>query len=104
MPEGVSPPWFTTILCHYACLLCKPASVMGAGSCLSSSSEVSAEDRISEVCEEGGAERLQDAVRVLIQGLGEDLAREGLRDTPKVGACQSHRFKVTGTDSANCMR
>ena len=60
---------------------------MGAGSCLSSSSEVSAEDRISEVCEEGSTERLQDAVRVLIQGLGEDVAREGLRDTPKVGAC-----------------
>ncbi|KAK9842302.1 hypothetical protein WJX81_005403 [Elliptochloris bilobata] len=56
---------------------------MGAGSCLSSSSEVSAEDRISEVCEEGSSERLQDAVRILIQGLGEDVKREGLRDTPK---------------------
>ena len=70
-----------------AWLLRKPASAMGAGSCLSSSSEVSAEDRISEVCEEGSSERLQDAVRVLIQGLGEDVAREGLRDTPKVGTC-----------------
>ena len=69
---------------------------MGAGSCLSSSSEVSAEDRISEVCEEGSSERLQDAVRVLIQGLGEDAAREGLRDTPKVGACH-------GTESINSM-
>lgn len=28
--------------------------------------------------------RMEQAVRVLIQGLGEDLSREGLRDTPKV--------------------
>ena len=48
------------------------------------------------MCEEGSSERLQDAVRVLIQGLGEDAAREGLRDTPKVGACY-------GTESVNSM-
>lgn len=28
--------------------------------------------------------RMEHAVRVLVQGLGEDLTREGLRDTPKV--------------------
>lgn len=27
---------------------------------------------------------MEQAVRVLIHGLGEDLEREGLRDTPKV--------------------
>ena len=62
---------------------------MGAGSCLSSSSEMSAEDRISEVCDVGSTERLQEAVRILIQGLGEDVSREGLRDTPKVSLTTS---------------
>lgn len=62
---------------------------MGAGSCLSSSSEMSAEDRISEVCDDGSTERLQEAVRILIQGLGEDVSREGLRDTPKVSSIAS---------------
>ena len=62
---------------------------MGAGSCLSSSSEMSAEDRISEVCDDGSTERLQEAVRILIQGLGEDVSREGLRDTPKVSTTSS---------------
>ena len=62
---------------------------MGAGSCLSSSSEMSAEDRNSEVCDDGSAERLQEAVRILIQGLGEDVSREGLRDTPKVSSTAS---------------
>ena len=62
---------------------------MGAGSCLSSSSEMSAEDRISEVCDDGSTERLQEAVRILIQGLGEDVSREGLRDTPKVSSTAS---------------
>lgn len=57
---------------------------MGAGSCLSSSSEVSTEDRVSEVGEDGSTDRLQEAVRTLILGLGEDPTREGLRDTPKV--------------------
>lgn len=33
--------------------------------------------------------RMEQAVRVLIQGLGEDLEREGLRDTPKV-ACLTY--------------
>lgn len=28
--------------------------------------------------------RLQNAVRVLLSGVGEDISREGLRDTPKV--------------------
>ena len=28
--------------------------------------------------------RLQSAVRVLLSGVGEDISREGLRDTPKV--------------------
>ena len=29
--------------------------------------------------------RLQEAVRLLLGGIGEDISREGLRDTPKVG-------------------
>lgn len=29
-------------------------------------------------------ERMQQAVRVVLEGLGEDVEREGLRDTPKV--------------------
>ena len=37
--------------------------------------------------------RLQSAVRVLLSGVGEDISREGLQDTPKVqsvrkGVCQ----------------
>lgn len=30
-------------------------------------------------------QRMQDCVRCLLQGVGEDTEREGLRDTPKVG-------------------
>ena len=35
--------------------------------------------------------RLQSAVRVLLSGVGEDISREGLRDTPKV---QSPRCRL----------
>lgn len=38
-----------------------------------------------------GMERMQQAVRVLLQGLGEDVNREGLRDTPKVSDCWQRR-------------
>lgn len=30
--------------------------------------------------------RIQDAVQLLLRGIGEDASREGLRDTPKVGS------------------
>jgi GTP cyclohydrolase I len=33
---------------------------------------------------------LQKCIKVLIQGLGEDCAREGLLDTPLVGRVQHH--------------
>ena len=32
--------------------------------------------------------KLQQAVQTLITGIGEDLHREGLRDTPKVGSAR----------------
>ena len=38
-------------------------------------------------------QRMQEAVRVLLAGIGEDVAREGLVDTPKVG-CLSCRLTV----------
>ena len=34
--------------------------------------------------------RLQSAVRVLLSGVGEDISREGLRDTPKVSSDSSN--------------
>lgn len=38
----------------------------------------------ADVYPEADLQRLQSAVRVLLSGIGEDINREGLRDTPKV--------------------
>ena len=56
------------------------------------------EDRILKVTEEaaaGAADPLEEAVRTLIRGLGEDPAREGLQRTPHRVA-QSMRFLTSG--------
>jgi len=56
------------------------------------------EDRILKVTEEeaaGAADPLEEAVRTLIRGVGEDPAREGLQRTPHRVA-QSMRFLTSG--------
>ena len=45
----------------------------------------------STLCQpEADLQRLEEAVTVLLKGLGEDTAREGLRDTPKASAAACH--------------
>jgi GTP cyclohydrolase I len=56
------------------------------------------EDRILNVTEEeaaGAADPLEEAVRTLIRGVGEDPAREGLQRTP-LRVAQSMRFLTSG--------
>ena len=38
----------------------------------------------ADIYPEADLHRLQSAVRVLLSGVGEDISREGLQDTPKV--------------------
>ena len=38
----------------------------------------------ADIYPEADLQRLQSAVRVLLSGVGEDISREGLQDTPKV--------------------
>ena len=49
-------------------------------SCLDQQSPVSASERLAN---------LEDAVRSIILGIGEDVSREGLRDTPKVNSVRT---------------
>ena len=51
---------------------------------MSSGTDISAD--VIETCTDAPVcpERLQDAVQALIAGVGEDVTRDGLRDTPKV--------------------
>ena len=44
--------------------------------------------------------RIQEAVHMLLRGVGEDISREGLRDTPKV----SRSYGFGGTISATALR
>lgn len=55
------------------------------GSAISSGTDISA-DAIEGCDPAVNLERLQDAVQALIAGVGEDVNRDGLRDTPKVRA------------------
>jgi hypothetical protein len=43
-------------------------------------------DSFSDCSDETNIDRLQEAVETVLLGLGEDVQREGLRDTPKVGS------------------
>ena len=48
--------------------------------------------------------RLQEAVRTLITGIGEDVKRDGLRDTPKVMSspiCSGCRFTMPSIHAAH---
>ena len=47
--------------------------------------------------------RMQDAVRKLISGIGEDLEREGLRDTPKVGLGQQRVLEHLSKQHLSCV-
>ena len=47
-------------------------------------------------------QRMEQAVRVLIQGLGEDLEREGLRDTPKVSLMAADPREHAGHSQLTC--
>ena len=89
-----SAPEHDTLLSflHVNCL-----SLMG-GSAVSSGTDLSA-----DVYEPGTDDlletqaKLQVAVQTLIAGIGEDLQRDGLRDTPKVGAgCIVGRAPILG--------
>lgn len=55
---------------------------MGASAVSTDDSGVST--TTADVYPEADPQRLQSAVRVLLSGVGEDINREGLRDTPKV--------------------
>ena len=55
---------------------------MGASAVSTDDSGIST--NTADVYPEADLERLQSAVRVLLSGVGEDITREGLRDTPKV--------------------
>jgi GTP cyclohydrolase I len=56
------------------------------GSAMSTDDSLEASETFGElfVDDEARLERMQAAVRVIIAGVGEDVEREGLRDTPKV--------------------
>lgn len=57
----------------------------GYGDCSDSLPSSSASEDAIEMPEQYvSTERLQSAVSLLLEGLGEDVLREGLRDTPKV--------------------
>lgn len=65
--------------------LWEPDTVMTAGDFSPPHSDGS--DDASVVCTDfEKLERLENAARAIIQGIGEDPDREGLRDTPKVMA------------------
>ncbi len=55
------------------------------GSAVSSGTDLSV-DVLSEPGTDVDLYKLQQAVQTLIAGIGEDIKREGLRDTPKVYA------------------
>lgn len=48
----------------------------------------------ADIYPEADLQRLQSAVRVLLSGLGEDISREGLQDTPKVPSRRSIELLV----------
>ena len=48
----------------------------------------------ADIYPEADLHRLQSAVRVLLSGVGEDISREGLRDTPKVGYTATWVFSL----------
>ena len=62
---------------------------MGASAVSTDDSGIST--NTADVYPEADLERLQSAVRVLLSGVGEDISREGLRDTPKVQQCSDSK-------------
>ena len=54
------------------------------GSAVSSGTDVSVDVIETFTDSPVSPERLQEAVQALIAGVGEDVSRDGLRDTPKV--------------------
>ena len=53
--------------------------------CTDSPPSSAASEDVVDMCEpELSLGRLKEAVQVLLHGIGEDAAREGLRDTPRV--------------------
>ncbi len=60
-------------------------SALSSGTDLSADASESCLDQQSPIPSSERLESLQDAVRSIIVGIGEDVTREGLRDTPKVG-------------------
>ena len=60
--------------------------------CLDTPPSSAASDDAEEICDADlSFTRLQGAVRLLIEGIGEDIDREGLKDTPKVKQQYSHQ-------------
>lgn len=68
---------------------CQQWVAMGASAVSTDESGIST--GTADVYPEADLQRLQNAVTVLLSGVGEDINREGLRDTPK--ACQVHCYK-----------
>ena len=59
-------------------------SALSSGTDLSADASESCIDQQFSVSVSERLENLQDAVQRLISGIGEDISRDGLKDTPKV--------------------
>lgn len=63
------------------------------GSAISSGTDISVDEScLTDPSTSVSFEKLQEAVQTIISGIGEEIDRDGLKDTPKVSSRRSRSF------------